>query len=287
MTNCKRSAGVTERFLFRAGFIFLVLYFGILALQWVSLRQQALADAQENARAVAERFVIQFTATVELSRTLDHLHDPERFRALDDLIREQLSKFGLQKCKIYDRHGKILYADEPTLIGKMSSAKKELQEALSGNTVSKVISREEYESSYGLPTDSSTVETYLPMVESEIAPIRYVLEAYQNLDNTKFPVFRTMLFSGMPLALILSFALSALAYYYRESHQLRQHIETLGNLLPICSHCKDIRVKEAGEPDRWVPVEAYFEERDRVEFTHGLCGACIEEHYPEYGRKKQ
>jgi PAS domain-containing protein len=47
-------------------------------------------------------------------------------------------------------------------------------------------------------------------------------------------------------------------------------IQTLEGLLPICAHCKKIR-DDAGH---WKHVEAYFESRTGVEFTHGICPDC-------------
>jgi PAS domain-containing protein len=47
-------------------------------------------------------------------------------------------------------------------------------------------------------------------------------------------------------------------------------IHTLEGLLPICAHCKKIR-DDAGQ---WRGLEAYFESRTSVEFTHGICPDC-------------
>lgn len=46
---------------------------------------------------------------------------------------------------------------------------------------------------------------------------------------------------------------------------------------PICAHCKKIR-DEQGE---WQPLENYLYDRLGVRFTHGICPACMAEHYPE------
>lgn len=54
---------------------------------------------------------------------------------------------------------------------------------------------------------------------------------------------------------------------------LKQRIEALQNLLPICSYCKKIR-DDAG---KWQPVEKYIEERSEATFTHGVCELCLKE----------
>ena len=57
--------------------------------------------------------------------------------------------------------------------------------------------------------------------------------------------------------------------------QLHRYVVKLEGLLPICSHCKRIK-NEAGA---WEPIEAFISERSDAGFTHGLCPACLREHY--------
>ena len=57
--------------------------------------------------------------------------------------------------------------------------------------------------------------------------------------------------------------------------QLHRYVVKLEGLLPICSHCKRI-MNEAGA---WEPIEAFISERSDAGFTHGLCPACLREHY--------
>ena len=52
-------------------------------------------------------------------------------------------------------------------------------------------------------------------------------------------------------------------------------IQTLEGLLPICAQCKKIR----DDGGAWRPVEAYFESRTSVEFTHGICPECTREFF--------
>lgn len=50
-------------------------------------------------------------------------------------------------------------------------------------------------------------------------------------------------------------------------------------IIPVCSKCKSIRDEE-GE---WQPMEEFVRERAPVEFSHGLCGVCVEELYGDLG----
>ena len=60
------------------------------------------------------------------------------------------------------------------------------------------------------------------------------------------------------------------------------HVKMLKGLLPICSWCKRIRNDEG----YWARVEAYFHERDGVDFTHGICPDCLEQLHSETRHKQ-
>lgn len=63
----------------------------------------------------------------------------------------------------------------------------------------------------------------------------------------------------------------------RQQRSLDRRVQTLEGLLPICSFCKKIR-----KPDGvWEAVEVYVTARSDAQFSHGLCEACIRQHYPE------
>ena len=67
----------------------------------------------------------------------------------------------------------------------------------------------------------------------------------------------------------LAFALLLMA---RMLFLVRQ-LGTLRGLLPICSSCKKIR----DDKGSWNRLEEYVEAHSEAEFTHGLCGGCVED----------
>jgi len=69
---------------------------------------------------------------------------------------------------------------------------------------------------------------------------------------------------------------SALKALERSLEAALREVRTLRGLLPICAHCKRIRE----ETDVWTPIEAYVQRRTDAEFTHGICPACMDRHYP-------
>ena len=62
-----------------------------------------------------------------------------------------------------------------------------------------------------------------------------------------------------------------------------KEIAAARGLLPICCHCKDVR----GDEDRWETVEKYIARHMETEFSHGICDACMDVHYPEVVERRR
>jgi DNA-binding response OmpR family regulator len=60
-------------------------------------------------------------------------------------------------------------------------------------------------------------------------------------------------------------------------------VKRLEGIIPICMHCKNIR----GDDASWQRLEAYISDHTDAHFSHGICPACLEEHYPNYTGRKQ
>jgi GAF domain-containing protein len=56
-----------------------------------------------------------------------------------------------------------------------------------------------------------------------------------------------------------------------------QRIDVMEQLIPICSYCKGIR----NDQGYWGTVEAFIKSHDNVEFSHGVCNACMAKYFPE------
>lgn len=66
-----------------------------------------------------------------------------------------------------------------------------------------------------------------------------------------------------------------------ELEQALSHIKKLEGILPICSHCKKIRLDGADskKQESWVTVERYISEKTDVVFSHSFCPECLETFY--------
>ncbi|MCP4726531.1 MAG: hypothetical protein GY863_15915, partial [bacterium] len=64
-------------------------------------------------------------------------------------------------------------------------------------------------------------------------------------------------------------------------------VNKLEGLLPICSACKRIRLKEteSKKQENWIQIEKYISDRTDADFSHGICPECIKELYPDIYKK--
>lgn len=62
---------------------------------------------------------------------------------------------------------------------------------------------------------------------------------------------------------------------------LKERINTLESILPICSHCKRIRKPDADPDtlDSWEYMETYISRKTSSEFSHGVCPECLDIYY--------
>lgn len=72
---------------------------------------------------------------------------------------------------------------------------------------------------------------------------------------------------------------AALAVRGAELEGALAQVRTLSGVLPICMHCHQIR----DDGQAWQKLEQYISEHTDANFSHSLCPACLDKHYPETG----
>jgi transcriptional regulator with GAF, ATPase, and Fis domain len=55
-------------------------------------------------------------------------------------------------------------------------------------------------------------------------------------------------------------------------------IKTLQGIIPICSHCKQVR----DDDGFWRRVDEYIQSRSAAQFSHSICPKCMNTHYSDY-----
>jgi hypothetical protein len=61
----------------------------------------------------------------------------------------------------------------------------------------------------------------------------------------------------------------------------KQRIQSLEELLPLCSNCKKYRTEEG----HWLPIEKYLIDSGSPSITHGICPECSEKLYGHIMKK--
>jgi predicted ester cyclase len=59
--------------------------------------------------------------------------------------------------------------------------------------------------------------------------------------------------------------------------QMRQELNTLRGILPLCSFCKKIR----NDKGYWEQVDVYIHKYSEVDISHSICPDCMKKHYRE------
>jgi len=61
----------------------------------------------------------------------------------------------------------------------------------------------------------------------------------------------------------------------RQMASVLQRVHNIAELVPMCGHCHAVR----NEADEWQRIEQYFHDLNGTKFTHGVCPACMVQHY--------
>jgi hypothetical protein len=64
-------------------------------------------------------------------------------------------------------------------------------------------------------------------------------------------------------------------------------VSRLEGILPICSHCKRIRIEgtDHKNQDNWIEMESYISNKTQAQFSHSICPECVKELYPDLYEK--
>ncbi len=281
MTGPGRTKRSRRYFLPGIAAVFLALYGAVLAVQWVFLRAEAVQAAEDNAARMTAFLRNELASSFPLPTLLEGFGDPELYDYFDRLIRSKLRTVGLLRAKVYAPDGTVLYATDRSLVGRSVPGHPEVERASRGETVSEVIDPLAYRDRYGTDGPDVAVESYIPLAPTGAGGRHYVFEAYQDFGSVAARFTQAFVFGGILTAVVVAVALAVSAWLYRRMHRLEETVAALERLLPICANCKKIRVEDADGTDRWVPVDAYFEDRGTALFSHGLCNDCVRALYPD------
>lgn len=118
-----------------------------------------------------------------------------------------------------------------------------------------------------------TLQPYLLLLTGRNEPQDIVAGLQAGADDylTK-PVNRDELEARLQVAARVVTLQERLAERVRELEEALANVRQLQGLLPICAYCKRIR----DDQNYWSQVETYLADHTDVQFSHGICPACLE-----------
>ncbi len=261
-------------------FVFLVLFVPLMVREWISLRAEGMYNVEWHTTSMARLLERDLAVNRSLPDLISDLKNPETFDNFDNHVKQKIGFLGLLNVRIYDQSGEILYALEGDLIGKIFLLGEGRKSALSGEVVSELIDRDEYFDEYGQVSSLDLAEVYVPIITKKgTAP--YVLEAYFDYAPITQRTNIQLMKSALSLLVTTLIVLILLIYLYKGRQKMSRQVEALEAILPICMHCKKIRIEGEDQSEEWMDVESYFAKQDDLEFSHGICGDCLQQHYPD------
>jgi len=278
----KRTPSFIERNFYTSVLIvFLALFAPLMAREWISLRAEGMYNVEWHTTSMATLLQKDLGGLKSLPEILADFGNEDTFADFDQHVRMKLGHLGLLDVKIYNAAGEVVYAIDKGLTGKVILAGAERKAAFGGKIASRLVDQEEYFREYSREPGLDLAEVYVP-VENEDGKVPYVLEAYYDYAPITHRTHALLLKSAASLLITILAVLILLIYLYRSRQKMSRQVEALEAILPICMHCKKIRVENSeDDTTRWLDMESYFAEQGDLEFSHGLCEDCLRKHYPD------
>jgi two-component system NarL family sensor kinase len=220
LMNLSRHSAVAQ---FAASGLLATLVIGLIAVAIVRHigTEEAIRDAKQVTRLAGEGIVApNITAGVLAG-------DPDALRRLDRTVRERVRRDGIVRVKLWSADGRVIYSDEPRLIGNRYPLGGEEALALRGNEVEAEVSdlarpENRYERAEG-----KLLEVYLPLEGPDGKPLLF--EAYQRSSSVSasgqrlWLAFAPALFGGLLLLQLINLPLArSLARRLRQGQRERE-----------------------------------------------------------------
>lgn len=129
----------------------------------------------------------------------------------------------------------------------------------------------------GLSTGISLVAAWFFGYVSVIRHVRRLTEASRRLARNDWTTNAQISGGALELQQLAQTFDAMAATLRQQNERLEGQVQTLNNLLPICSGCKKIR----DDQGYWNQIELYISAHSGTRFSHGLCPECTQKYFPE------
>ncbi|MBM2826488.1 MAG: response regulator receiver modulated sensor-containing diguanylate, partial [Dehalococcoidia bacterium] len=202
--NFFRRPSLTWRFGLAALVIIALLGVVLSLLLRQAIIESALADARADTRDTVAHRIAEYLRPTDLTEPLSS----QRVAELDSFFKNAIVSKRTARVKIWSLEGRVVYADDPGIIGQVFEMEDELSEAIEGKTASELsnLKAAENVSEAGY---SQLLEVYTPIIFPDSQKIAGVLEIYQVFDPIAQQIaemqrFVTLVMSGSLAVLYLA-----------------------------------------------------------------------------------
>jgi signal transduction histidine kinase len=170
---------------------------------------------------------IQVLIPMELIYGRIQLSTPKQFERMDMVVRGTLHSFKVEALNIYSKDNTISYSFDPDLIGRKNFGGTGYQQALQGNTTSRLVQRGNiFEISLGFPKEARLI-TYAPLrAEPELfritGPVLGVVEIVQDLSEDYQTIFRIQILVVITCAVMMGALFVVLIYVVKRGESIIQ-----------------------------------------------------------------
>jgi two-component system, NtrC family, sensor histidine kinase HydH len=243
----------------------IVIFIGTIVLSLLNTRWARnfqLRKSEDYALLLSEnlnhQIFLQFVIPVALKYGKIQLRDKEQFERMDKVVRTTLYSFHVDMLNIYDKSNVISYSFDPSMIGKKNVGGTGFQNAVAGESTSKLVQRGNFwEVLLGFPKESKLL-TFAPIHADKplsrlSGPVLGVVEIVQDLSDDDKIIFNFQVYIIVTSSAIMGVLFLVLLllvkrgegfFEQRALERLRlkeqlnraEHLSTLGEMVAGISH---------------------------------------------------
>ncbi len=172
--NRLKQLGLLGKFAFLS--VFPVLALGLVLGYYLNrqIHDRAVKESVKAAQLIAHLGIEPQLAPLDLKRGLSQA----QLVQIDNSLRDGLSESNVQRLKIWNRAGWVVYSDDRSLIGKTFPLSDELHDALGGTAASDVSDDGDEDGGAGGAADGNALEVYVPLRFAGTAEPQGAFEMY-------------------------------------------------------------------------------------------------------------
>ena len=240
----------------------IVIFLGTMVLSIVNThlaRKMQWQKSEAYARALVENLnhqvFLQFVIPITIKYGKIQLRDKEQHERMDKVVRSSFHSFDVEMVTIYDLDNTVSYSFDPDIIGQKDLGGTGYQNAIEGQTTSKVVERGNFfEILFGFPKESKML-TFAPIryekpLTTLAGPVSGVVEIVQNLSGDYQTILRFQIMVFSTITVVMGSIFMAMLFIVKRGegiiHQRAQERLKLEDKLNQARHLSSLGEMTAG-----------------------------------------